>query len=123
MLAAGGDGGNLNYGAVAGGGWTGSGHNVWGKLLPGEDFALVFVSNEDTPMDIACTFESCFKALGVDNGAASTYTVRDLWLHADVGELSAKTDFAFTAKQVPIHGGVQAFRFTKTKWVGAKTRG
>ena len=41
-------GGDLNYGAVVGGGFTGSGHNVWGKVLPHGDFALVFVSNFST---------------------------------------------------------------------------
>ena len=48
VLAAGGDNGNLNFGAVAGGGWTGSGHNVWGKLLPGDDFVRA-PSRSDRP--------------------------------------------------------------------------
>ena len=48
-----------------------------------EDFALVFVSNEDTPQDMTCTYDACLKALGVDKSAA--YTIRDLWLHKDVG--------------------------------------
>ena len=52
LVAEGGDHGNLNFGAVVGGGVTGSGHNVWGKLLPDGAFALVFISNEDTPTDV-----------------------------------------------------------------------
>ena len=87
---------------------TGSGHNVWGKLLPGADFALVFVSNEDAPTDIACTYKACFEALGVERNA--TYAVRDVWAHKDVGTLAAP--FSFTVKQLPIHGGVAMYRFT-----------
>jgi alpha-galactosidase len=111
-------GGDLSYGKVEGGGYTGSGANVWGKLLPGGDFALVFVSNEDAPRDLTCN-ATCFDMLlssssraGGGGGAvlASQYTVRDLWQHADVGVVSAP--FTLTAKQLAAHGGVAAFRLS-----------
>ena len=106
LFAAGGDHGNLNFGAVAGGGWTGSGHNVWGKLLPKRDFALVFVSNEDVKTNVVCNAD-CFAPLGILK--SEVFTVRDLWLKKDVGELRAP--FNFTAMQLPIQGGVAAYRF------------
>jgi len=112
LYAAGGNNGDLSFKLAAQGRKVnGSGHNIWGKLLPGEDFALVFVSNEDTPQDMTCTYDACLKALGVDKTAA--YTIRDLWLHKDVGTLSSAGGFSFGVKQLPIHGGVAAFRFTK----------
>ena len=37
----------------------GGGTNVWGKLLPGGDFALAFVSNQDVPTDVTCD-AACF---------------------------------------------------------------
>jgi hypothetical protein len=43
-------GGDLSYRK----GGEGSGTNVWGKLLPGGDFALGFVSNENTPTSVTC---------------------------------------------------------------------
>ena len=100
-------GGDLNFGAVEGGGWTGSGHNVWGKLLADQDFALVFVSNEDVAMNVTCG-PSCFAALGAENSV--TYSVRDLWSKTSVGEISAP--FTWTAFNLPIHGGVALYRFT-----------
>lgn len=112
-------GGDLNFGAVAGGGWTGSGHNVWGKLLPEGAFALVFVSNEDTPMNVTCDAE-CFESMTmptspageVASAAAAAYRVRDLWAHKEVGVIHPP--FSLTAKQLPIHGGVAAFKLSPT---------
>ena len=100
--------GELNYGEVVGGGYTGSGHNVWGKLLPGGDIALVFVSNEDTPTDVTCD-ASCFAKLG-DANAASGYRVRDLWQKKDIGEIHAP--LTLTASKLPINGGVAAYRLS-----------
>ena len=102
-------GGQLNYGEVVGGGYTGSGHNVWGKLLPGGDIALVFVSNEDTPTDVTCD-ASCFGKLADTHEAVSAYRVRDLWQKKDVGEI--RPPFTLTASKLPIHGGVAAYRLS-----------
>ena len=71
----------------------------------------MFVSNEDVPTTITCTYATCFEALGVSQD--HTYTIRDLWLHEEVGELSANEFFNFTVTDLPIHGGVAAYRFTK----------
>jgi len=111
LYAAGGKDGDLSFKLAAQGRKAnGSGHNIWGKLLPGEDFALVFVSNEDVPMDMTCD-AACFALVSAD--PAATYTIRDLWLHKDVGTLSSAGGLSFGVKQLPIHGGVAAFRFTK----------
>ena len=110
-------GGDLNFGAVVGGGWTGSGHNVWGKLLPGSDFVLAFVSNEDAPTDVTCD-DACFAQLApvaaaADEAAPSAWKVRDLWAHEDVGTVEVgASGFSWTAKQLPIHGGIAAYRFS-----------
>jgi len=103
-------GGDLNFGKVEGGGWTGSGHNVWGKLLPGGDFALVFVSNEDTLTNITCDV-TCFQLLGVEGSLQLKFTVRDLWKHSTL-QNNFTSPFTFTAHNIPIHGGVAMYRFT-----------
>ena len=101
-------GGDLNFSATGDGGWTGSGHNVWGKKLPGDDFALVFVSNEDVPTNVTCDVD-CFSLLGVNT--AQSYTVRDVWLHSNTKDV-VKAPMTFTVHHVPIHGGVSMFRFS-----------
>ena len=53
-------GGDLSF--TPGAAPTGSGKNVWGKLLPDGELALVFVTNEDTAVDVACD-AACFEAL------------------------------------------------------------
>ena len=100
-------------GAVVGGGYTGSGHNEWVKLLPRGEFALVFVSNEDTPTDVTCD-AACFAQVAAN---ATAYSVRDLWGHATVGVLSPP--LSLTAKQLPIHGGVAMWRFSPVQAVEA----
>ena len=97
-------GGDLTYDKQAN---AGAGANVWGKLLPGDDFALVFVSNEDEPISVTCD-AACFARMRADN--ATTYTVRDLWAHADVASVAAP--FEFTASQLAPHGGVAAYRIS-----------
>jgi alpha-galactosidase len=87
---------------------TGSGHNVWGKLLPEGEFALIFVSNENLPTDVTCD-EKCFGAL-LGTSHSSHYSVRDLWKHENVGTIAEP--FTLTAKQVPKHGGVAAYRLS-----------
>ena len=119
-------GGDLNYGKVVGGGYTGSGHNVWGKLLPGGDFALAFVSNEDQATDVTCDADCFAQMVGgspssssssssslpatATTSSSTTYTVRDLWAHKDVGTVSPP--YSWTAKQLPTHGGVALLRFS-----------
>jgi len=87
----------------------GSGQNVWGKLLPGSDFALVFVSNENSPMDLTCD-KSCMANM-TKSGGKATYKVRDLWAHTDVGVIQSP-NYTWTARQLPPHGGGAAFRFS-----------
>lgn len=77
-----------------------------GKLLPGRDFALVFVNNFPDAMNATCD-AGCFKAMGVD--ASTSYTPRDLWSHAD--GTAIKAPFTFTAA-IPPYGGVMMYRFT-----------
>jgi alpha-galactosidase len=101
-------GGNLSFGKAADGSWTGSGHNVWGKKLPKDDFALCFVSNEDIPTNITCD-EECFSLLGVDT--TITYTVRDVWKSSLLDKL-LKAPLTFTVNNVPRHGGVSMYRFS-----------
>ena len=107
-------GGVLNFTKSSGGNTkdTGAGHNVWGKLLPGEDFALVFVSNENNPINITCD-ATCFGKMHVVENAK--YLVRDLWSEGETGgrfEQTIASPFTFTADNVPIHGGVAMYRFT-----------
>jgi len=101
-------GGDLNYGQVEGGGYTGSGHNVWLKKLVGDEFAMVFISNEDIPTNVTCDTE-CFNLSGINT--SKSYTVRDVWLHSDLDE-TLKAPMSFTVDNIPIHGGVSMFRFT-----------
>jgi len=95
-------GGNLTFDKTKGG----SGMNVWGKLLPEGDFALVFVNNEGQAMDLTCD-QKCFTDL-IGDTTSDTYTVRDMWAHKDVGSL--KAPYSWTAHSIPAHGGVAAFR-------------
>ena len=104
------EGGNLNFGGVEGGGFTGSGHNVWGKLLPDRDFALAFVSNEDTPINVTCG-PLCFAKMRAEDGI--TYSVRDLWSKTSAGSISSP--FNWTAFNLPVHGGVAIYRFTPVR--------
>ena len=99
-------GGDLSY--TPGAAPTGSGKNVWGKLLSDDDAALVFVSNEDAAADVACD-ASCFEAL-LGAGATGTYAVRDLWARAAVGQVSPP--YSLTATNLASHGGVAAFRLS-----------
>ena len=39
--------------------------------------------------------------------------MRDLWAHKDVGVVKiGASGFSWTAKQLPIHGGIAAYRFS-----------
>merc|ERR1712039_204979 len=85
---------------------TGSGTNVWGKLLPKGAFALAMISNEDSATDVQCNSE-CLAKLNV---TAGSFTVRDLWAHRDMG--TVKPPLSWTAKALIPHGGVALFQFT-----------
>ena len=41
---------------------------------------------------------------------AAAYRVRDLWAHKDAGVI--RSPLSLTAKQLPIHGGVAAYRLS-----------
>ena len=87
---------------------TGNGTNVWGKPLPKGEISLVFLSNENDAVDVTCD-QSCFAQLNIPSTTTS-FTVRDLWAHQDLGALHAP--FNYTAKAVSPHGGVQMFKLT-----------
>jgi hypothetical protein len=113
---------------------TGSGANVWGKLLPGGDFALGFVNNGDAAADVTCD-AACFDVMFGSGSATATLeegaqaepagelaaeaparpaglAARDLWAHASAGALAAP--YTFSAKALAPHGGVAVYRFTPT---------
>lgn len=98
---------------------TGSGTNVWGKLLPKDEIALVFLSNEDRSLNVTCD-EKCFKQLEMADpmfkpfSLASKYTVRELWAKQDQGPIGGGSPLELTA-MVMSHGGVAVFKLTPTK--------
>jgi alpha-galactosidase len=107
-------GGDLNLTKVTGGEFQGQGQNVWGKLLPGLDFALVFVSNEDTPTNVTCG-PNCFSSMihwGPPDLQTDSFTVRDLWKHEIVG--TVRPPYYVWTAELPAHGGAAAFRFSPT---------
>jgi len=81
-----------------------SGTNVWGRALNDSSFALVFLNNNPTPMDIICD-KACFNQMKYS--PSQKILVRDLWAHADVGTVTG----TFTASKVPGAGGCSMFRF------------
>ena len=105
----------------------GSGHNIWGKLLPDGAFALAFLSNEKAPLDMTCN-STCFDKIFAGGvwppalpagtatkvaalaAAPASLAVRDLWMHADLPPL--KPPYSLTAKAVPAFGGVAIYRLT-----------
>lgn len=105
----------------------GSGHNIWGKLLPNGAFALAFLSNENAPLDMTCN-STCFDKIFAGGvwppalpagtatkvaalaAAPASLAVRDLWMHADMPPL--KPPYSLTAKAVPAFGGVAIYRLT-----------
>jgi hypothetical protein len=84
---------------------------VWGKLLPAngthpEGFALGFLNNEDSKMNVTCD-STCFSAM-LSTANPTQIAVRDLWAHAEKPTLDAP--FTFTAELEP-NGGVAVYRF------------
>ena len=98
-------GGDLNFGKATDGTYTGSGSNVWGKLLPDGDVALVFVSNEDSPTNVTCD-ASCFKQV-MNDDSVDSYSYHEVW-SGEKGVL--KRPFSMTNLIQP-HGGVAVYRF------------
>jgi len=90
---------------IAGTDLTGtSGTNVWGRALNDSSFALVFLNNNPTPMDIICD-QACFNQMKYS--PSQKILVRDLWAHSDVGTVTG----TFTASKVPGAGGCAMYRF------------
>ena len=83
----------------------GSCTNVWGRKLTGGALALGFVNNGGSSTTVTCD-AACFAQLGA---LAPKYTVRDLWAHADVGDITPP--FTFSAN-VNGSGFAAAFKLT-----------
>ena len=97
-------GSDLNYGKATDGTYTGSGSNVWGKLLADGAVALVFVSNEDSATNVTCD-SSCFKQVMDDS--VNSYSYHEVWSGAK-GTLTRP--FSMTNLIQP-HGGVEVYQF------------
>lgn len=70
--------------------------NVWGRKLSGGDFALGFVNNGATGVNVTCD-ATCFQALFKGSPSPTTaLKVRDLWKHQDVGFVGPAA-FSYTA--------------------------
>merc|ERR1711907_144425 len=87
---------------------TGSGTNVWGKLLPQGEVALAFVSNENSLTNVTCDVDCLSQA-----GLAGEYKVRDLWQHKDLGTVDVSSPFA---KEVAGHGSALLFKLSPNCW-------
>eukprot|EP01120_Amphizonella_sp_Union-15-10_P009643 TRINITY_DN36_c0_g1_i1.p1 TRINITY_DN36_c0_g1~~TRINITY_DN36_c0_g1_i1.p1 ORF type:complete len:414 (-),score=103.15 TRINITY_DN36_c0_g1_i1:32-1273(-) len=85
---------------------SGSKFNVWARNLANGDIALIFLNNDSSDSDIACD-ETCWSAIGFTRG--QQVTVRDLWLHKEVGTATG----SFTARAVPKNGGSTLVRLHK----------
>jgi len=106
---------DLYYGKAVDGTYTGSGVNVWGKLLADGDFALVFVSNEDKPTNVTCDAD-CFA--NMTNDAVERYAWKEVWSETH-GTLIRP--FSLTQLLEP-HGGVAVFRVSPIKNDGSLQR-
>jgi len=82
-----------------------SGTNVWGRALDDGSFAVVFLNNNPTPMDIACD-QTCFNQMKYP--PSQKISVRDLWAHSNVTTVTG----SYTASKVPGAGGCAMFRFS-----------
>mmetsp|Transcript_20197 Transcript_20197/g.61488 ORF Transcript_20197/g.61488 Transcript_20197/m.61488 type:complete len:362 (+) Transcript_20197:3-1088(+) len=79
----------------------GSGTNVWGKWLPQNAFALVFVNNGDLAADVYCD-RSCYTPM-LSHAHQLVYSVRDVWAHETVGAFASP--YTIVARGLPPHGG------------------
>ncbi|XP_065176638.1 uncharacterized protein LOC135806390 [Sycon ciliatum] len=73
--------------------------NIWGRQLLDGGWALVFLNNGKDDVDMTCD-AACFAPTGFD--ASTSFTVRDLWLHKDIG---TGTGSNYTVSKVPANGG------------------
>lgn len=58
--------------------------NVWGRVLSNGSYALAFVNNGPDAVLITCD-ATCFSQLNI---SVSSFVVRDLWAHENVGVIS-----------------------------------
>ena len=97
---------------------TGSGTNVWGKKLPNDSFALVFVSNENDVVNVTCN-STCLSDIigdGMTVGSSDgTYEIRDVWSHTTLATKLSPPYDSFTATELEPHGGVAMYRFTPSQ--------
>jgi len=92
--------------------------NVWGRpLSDGKSFALAFVNNQGTNSTasmVECTHD-CFVNLLSGAYPAANYTIRDLWMHEQVGTTSCSTNPGHCdgwSASVPGGGGSRMFKVT-----------
>eukprot|EP01052_Picozoa_sp_SAG31_P025710 SAG31_NODE_2272_length_6038_cov_37.265196_4_plen_154_part_00 len=92
--------------------------NVWGRpLSDGKSYVLAFVNNMASEDNVRCCGD-CFSNLFYGATPAASYTVRDLWAHADVGHLSRDAMTTDTNAPscynatVPPNGGSRIFKLT-----------
>jgi alpha-galactosidase len=83
-----------------------SGTNIWGRALKDGSFAVVFLNNNPSTMDITCD-SACFAQMKYPAG--QKLGVRDLWAHTNLTPITAGS---FTSKAVPGSGGCTMYRFT-----------
>ncbi len=80
--------------------------NVWGRVLNDGSVGLAFVNNAGVSGNVTCN-AACFAQLGLP---ARTFTVRDVWQHADIGVLTPEAMVLSGA--VAAQGGSRLFRLT-----------
>ena len=66
--------------------------NVWGRKLSNNNYALGFVNNAPTAVNVTCD-ASCFSKLNI---TAKALLVRDVWAHEYVAKLTAPFEFTST---------------------------
>jgi len=79
--------------------------NVWGRPLSGGAWALVFLNTGSAVTNVTCTSD-CLSQTGLKGKV----TVRDLWTHKDIGEVSISSPL--TAINLPAKGGFAMYKLT-----------
>lgn len=68
---------------------------VWTKELEGEDMAVCFFNRSDRPWNLSFAWDN----LDEIRFSSTTYSIRDLWLHKEIGRTSKPT-----VSEIPAHG-------------------
>lgn len=80
--------------------------NVWGRPLADKSWAVAFINVGPVGTTVSCDF-TCLSFMGFKPG--QNFRIRDLWLHADLGNWNGTTYFAHS---VPGQGGATLLKFT-----------